>query len=552
MLDTPEDRKQVQGLIDYWAASLPTASRHAAEDGTANRIKPATTVLAQFAADRVGKVAEEAERWLQSASAEDRRLAQRVLLRLVRKPAQANTFEPVSVSRSTLWALGPAEKVDAVIDALATVRAVRVTPGTERSGDSLELRYAALARVWPRYADWLERRKGFREAVQYWAQHKGESGQKAALLSGELLREAEKYNDLTGEEEAFIEASRGKEAEAAQHYRFWLRVFMVISVVAIVATVAAVWGWIKEDVARNKLRKANAALTAKRQLTYVRLTLRARGELLAAFTSPELEIAQERWDALAKARKGMPAAQLTGDSQVLKALYECGDGGAVSQGNSMLLSADVIGGVRQYRNSILMDDKAIRDQLSPNLKAVREISFRMVTLSATKTLNGLNAHIPYSEVKPYMREFWTQYWGEMLLVEGPEVEDAMEAFGKSLQPLMASIEKPDVLLQKRINTVYTGIPEEKRKQLTSDSSGLRLNADSFAHLDYQANQLDIPKAERDRIKVDLNQIRKDAVNRSVEKPALLDDLKQKLQPLLNALKAELENDVAPYPETGTR
>ena len=151
-----------------------------------------------------------------------------------------------------------------------------------------------------------------------------------------------------------------------------------------------------------------------------------------------------------------------------------------------------------------------------------------------------------------MREFWTQFWGEMLLVEGPEVEDAMETFGKSLQPLMASIEKPDVPLQKRINTVYTGIPEEKRKQLTSDSSGRRLNADSFAHLDYQANQPDIPQAERDRIKVDLNQIRKDAVNRSVENPALLDDPKQKLQPLLNALKAELENDIAPYPETGTR
>src|SRR4051794_29793622 len=48
VLDAPEARKQVQGLIDYWAASLLTEYREATKDGAATRVKPATTVLTPF------------------------------------------------------------------------------------------------------------------------------------------------------------------------------------------------------------------------------------------------------------------------------------------------------------------------------------------------------------------------------------------------------------------------------------------------------------------------------------------------------------------------
>jgi hypothetical protein len=193
LLDGKECRAAAQGLINFWVARLGAAVRTAEREGTdqpeaalsAPRFED--TLLVPFDTDRVGGVAEKADRWLRSASAEDQQLARRVLLRLVRMPPDADTFEPVSASRGALWALGPAAKVDAVIDALAAAGAVQVSPAAERSGDQVELRYEALTRVWAALRALLDERRQFRDAVRFWAHTNADAPaarDRTALITG--------------------------------------------------------------------------------------------------------------------------------------------------------------------------------------------------------------------------------------------------------------------------------------------------------------------------------------------------------------------------------
>src|SRR5205085_5527069 len=133
--------------------------------------------------------------------------------RLARLPANGRKFIPASVAREDFADLVPAERVEQLLRDLEAVNAVR------RSGGAVGLKHEALTRTWKRFAGWLDQRVGFRETVQYWVRHRGEPGEGAALLCGKLLREAEQYDDLNGEEKVFIEASRGQEATTAQHDR---------------------------------------------------------------------------------------------------------------------------------------------------------------------------------------------------------------------------------------------------------------------------------------------------------------------------------------------
>ena len=85
ILDTPDDRKQAQGLIDYWAASLQSEYRDACRKlgPDALQIKTGDLVLNEFDAGSIRQLAEAAQDWLDGLPPETQDVARRVLMRLV-------------------------------------------------------------------------------------------------------------------------------------------------------------------------------------------------------------------------------------------------------------------------------------------------------------------------------------------------------------------------------------------------------------------------------------------------------------------------------------
>jgi hypothetical protein len=241
VLDTPEDRKQVQGLIDYWAASLLSAARHTTEGGSASRIKPATTVLAQFDPNTIQTAAAAADAWLNRSGA-NRDLVRRLMLRLVRLLADGVKFDPVPAIRATMYDLDTPERVDAVVDGLAAAGVVRLTRAEAPELDRVALRSPELTTEWGAYKGWLAERRQFRGAVRAWDQAGRPT---AALATGEKLEEARSYFDRDGLERGFLEQSRLREWQVNEKNRVLKWVFAALAGVAVVATVAAVWGWVR-------------------------------------------------------------------------------------------------------------------------------------------------------------------------------------------------------------------------------------------------------------------------------------------------------------------
>src|SRR5262249_14345081 len=66
----------------------------------------------------------------------------------------------------------------------------------------------------------------------------------------------------------------------------------------------------------------------------------------------------------------------------------------------------------------------------------RQLSFDTVLFCIDQTNEMLVRNERYyGEAGPYIREFWSQYWGEMILVEGQQVTAAMVNYGNVLNEL---------------------------------------------------------------------------------------------------------------------
>jgi hypothetical protein len=277
VLDAPEDRKQVQGLIDYWSASLSTAAREVSDSGGALRVKPPSAVLARFATDTVGGVATAADRWLAAVPAETReetrRIANRVLLRLVRMSPEGDAVEFVPVTRGLLAAEGPQAVVDAVIEGLAGAGALEVTRGPNPADDRVALRYEALTRTWGELRQLVDERRKFRDVVRYWARTQQNP---AALLTGPLLDRVWAYHDPNPQERAFLDACRGLEHRQTRNYRLLALGFAVLALVALVFAVVARRGWNRVTIEhQNTQREYDERL---KQEGLVRSAVAARAE----------------------------------------------------------------------------------------------------------------------------------------------------------------------------------------------------------------------------------------------------------------------------------
>lgn len=260
-LDTPADREAAQSILDYWTATLFTLPKGTSAASALPSLVSGDSTdginlqLSEFDSASIRKVAEAADKWLLELPLEQQTLAKKILMQLVRLPRGRHTFVLCTATCEQLMTLGPDAQIAKLLKDLEQINAVREADG------AVQLRYESLPRIWSRYSGWLEKRKAFRETVLYWNQHQDEPEQQAALLSGELLREAETFHDATNDEKAFIAASRGLEIDCAKQDLFWKRVFMAVSAIAIVATVLAAWGWRRAATKRTQLvaeREANA------------------------------------------------------------------------------------------------------------------------------------------------------------------------------------------------------------------------------------------------------------------------------------------------------
>jgi hypothetical protein len=283
VLDAPEDRKQAQGLIDYWAASLQTEYRDAARVGEVARVKPPTTVLAEFNPAKIRAAATAADEWLAGLSEEDRNIARRLVLRLVRLRAAEPVFDLVPAARGALHYQGPsAERVDDLIRGLIKGGVVRRSPGQSPENDQIVLRSADLMTEWKALASWLDERLRFRAAVAEWDAERARADRAAVprtidrvdrwltrtlsklgrsinkrlgpallwlrrrsglmtpsdrLLSGEELESARAYHDRSPKEKQFIDESRARQQLASESNRVLMGAFALMFLAATV-------GWI--------------------------------------------------------------------------------------------------------------------------------------------------------------------------------------------------------------------------------------------------------------------------------------------------------------------
>jgi hypothetical protein len=532
VLDAKDERMQAQGLLNYWAGRLSTAIRAASRAGGAGgawRIRFEDALLAEPDPRTVRAAVAAADAWLQSLPEAERELARRVMLRLVRLRPAGTMFDAAPTFRAALYDLNMPDKVNAAIAGLEAAGVVRVRPGERPEMDRVALRSSRLKErdrpEWRTFAGWLGDRLRFREDAIAWDRARRPAGR---LAREPRLDEVQKYHDRNELERAFADASRDRQRWRNQWNRVLKWVFLGLAAIILL-------GWITAGYFYHRAAVANRTLRQKQELTNIRLFVRGLGQLVAAHTPPEQAIAKARWKALLAQFRDDPE-----DSPFLALNLDELHEGATSQEWPTRLSAGDLAEIRRLRNSLLANDA-----IYETMRSMRQVSFDMVTLSATKAVAELDAGKPYSEVEPYGREFWTQYWGEMLLVEGPAVEAAMVAFGNVLRDIRAEAEKPDQALTGQIRDLISRNAGDKQQQLVQDLNDFRLNVTSCAKLVDQAGKLGIPEANQQRIQVGLSLIRKEAISRPITDKNLGNELALKLQPLLAALTAEQGQRIPP-------
>src|SRR5438067_1601025 len=132
-LDTPGDRIQAQGLLDYWATVIETTARklkqnrpsgpdvagesaaiqgapvaEASTQAAVPRIRYEDTLLKEFDDESAHSEALRADLWYESLSPGDQALARRILLRFTTLSPTGRTWQLRSAPRTELLGLGPA------------------------------------------------------------------------------------------------------------------------------------------------------------------------------------------------------------------------------------------------------------------------------------------------------------------------------------------------------------------------------------------------------------------------------------------------------------
>lgn len=142
---------------------------------------------------------------------EDRRVADRIFLRLVRLGPLHEILRN-RVRRSDLSGVGTSQRVEHVLTAFECAHLLRRTPGRSEAETQYEVLHEALPRNWDHLATLVEEeaerlreRQRLTEMAQQWTAQGRDSDR---LLRGSLLEEAERHDDLNSLEQEFVRTSR--------------------------------------------------------------------------------------------------------------------------------------------------------------------------------------------------------------------------------------------------------------------------------------------------------------------------------------------------------
>jgi hypothetical protein len=216
ILDTLSDRREAQGLIDYWVASAYTRPRSRALT-LESAISPIETVeppregradnqLERFDPTVIDTAAEQGDAFINGLSDEDRDLARRIVFRLVHFPDAGDEFDLASARCSELHKFGDPEIVDRLLAGLqaAGILDSKLGEGGADESDTLALRYQALTRRWSWLNGEIKKRMNFRELALSWV---GSGRSSGALLDWSLTRRFRRYSNLNDWENEFINTS---------------------------------------------------------------------------------------------------------------------------------------------------------------------------------------------------------------------------------------------------------------------------------------------------------------------------------------------------------
>jgi len=428
-LDLPEDRAAAQGLLDYWKSSLYSQRRQAAFGEGAVRLPAAT--LADFSPAAVEEIVKSAEARL--VGDQKVQAARNLLLKLIQLPAERGTPQTDEVERSKLLEREPraAEQVLADLEAAGVL---------ERFGDPprVRLRADALLRRWPRLAAWLEKRLLFREAALFWDRHNRDRG---ALFTRELLAQSHPYHNENALESEFVKAVNAEadrqEALHRQQLRTWRRVAVAMGVMVLLDFVClgyvAVTFSQRQQLAIEQKELAEAKLRQGRMMNMVGL-LRALGNIAAAESPAERQLAIKGWEVLEARGADDPeiAAFLKSFAGQIRTIATDRQRHANSAVQSMQykeLQGEVLELATAFRDDVVKsrDDASIQ-----RLSELREDYYSIIRFLVEKIVAAAQSGDSASSVQPYLREFWQLYWGEMGLVEGPDVKTGMVQFGNRL------------------------------------------------------------------------------------------------------------------------
>jgi hypothetical protein len=449
LLDAREDRVAAQSLINFWTARLESAARDLR--GSVSRSVPPgpslsneplieDTLLPEFDPETIRSGADAAERWLEMLPEDDRRVAGRIMLRLVRLGSSSRSFEPVPTTRAALQEVDPSSaKVDAAISQLAADGMIRVTKGNTTETDQVSLRDESLMITCSYFKKWLRERTSFRETVEAWDRG---GRPKEALFSGDALEQARSYNDRNPIERLFTEESRREEIWLNERNRRLKKFFgglACLAVIALLVTSLSAYKWrvyyklaqqSADDLARAnmKAKVRGDQLTEKQRLTEMTALVRSLA-LIGTGSEAERDIAVIRLEATRKFLEGRPEIQdfFAKHETTLQAILEK----RASEADLKALQLAALNLARDYKEKVLKGSAP--EDFTKSLSEERDVIFTTVQSCADRIVKMAEQDKPYHEADPYLKEFWILYWGEMGLVERGEVARAMAQFGSTLR-----------------------------------------------------------------------------------------------------------------------
>jgi hypothetical protein len=464
-LDAPEDRESVQGILDYWTASfftqtvtstniLKSASSNFEASRASAAVSPGSLVLAEFDQESSVGTADAAEQALDSLTPADQDLARQILLSLVRLVPDGRTFELTSASRAVLETHGSPVRVKTILDKLIAAGVIKVNTGADPENAFFFLQSEALTRTWFRLSLWMEQRVRFRDAAKYWDKQNRNS---AAYISGQLLDEARGYHDLNELERLYVKSSRTDELRVRRALWVWVAILAVVSIGALCGWMTAHYSELRARKAGEELEEKNkdliraeAQLTSanidlkkekqvrenKQRLGNMALLTRALSEVATARNSAERTIALRRWEILSQNLKQddtfFATFLNTRQDEITSAMKN-----ASSRAGFNRVAREALNVGRQLKNEALsLDDPDV----SATLKSMRAISYGTARLCAEQIVENFATH-PYANAEAYLKEFWTLYWGELAILEGPRVEKGIVEFGKQLDTIDRAMEQ---------------------------------------------------------------------------------------------------------------